>query len=439
MAVMQISTTVSLSLLLWLSNDLHTIPVSEAARILAIETVAGKSHWYFMSSLLRSLTDAGHTVTVFTPFPDGDRANYTEVDTSHDFPIKLDMDVMETIQKFSGPIALSNSISKVLRFYCDTIHGNRKLVDLLTSGVRDRYDLLLIEPLGIDCVSHIANALDLPVIYSIPSPIVTFTEWTFTGHLSNPSYVSNIFANHAVPSTFVQRFTNTALLTYSMARIRCEQLVFRLMDARPYDPTPIVNPSIIFQNSHYVTESPRPLTPNVVYVGGIHLKPAKTIPKKGKRCRFRTHRRKTISPLPFRQCLVVFLDGGLISNNPTLDTLTEIEEYNLALYKTNRAHEIHDPSLVVSVETRSIPVTEIFCILCLVYVKNLDIFKPSSVSDSLRLVFGFSALGLLLIDQATQSDGRVVDRARSLCYKTKTRVLQVLPTTIRRYSYGRKR
>ncbi|XP_025207086.1 UDP-glucuronosyltransferase 2B37-like [Melanaphis sacchari] len=279
MAVMQISTTVSLSLLLWLSNDLHTIPVSEAARILAIETVAGKSHWYFMSSLLRSLTDAGHTVTVFTPFPDGDRANYTEVDTSHDFPIKLDMDVMETIQKFSGPIALSNSISKVLRFYCDTIHGNRKLVDLLTSGVRDRYDLLLIEPLGIDCVSHIANALDLPVIYSIPSPIVTFTEWTFTGHLSNPSYVSNIFANHAVPSTFVQRFTNTALLTYSMARIRCEQLVFRLMDARPYDPTPIVNPSIIFQNSHYVTESPRPLTPNVVYVGGIHLKPAKTIPK----------------------------------------------------------------------------------------------------------------------------------------------------------------
>lgn len=54
-----------------------------------------------------------------------------------------------------------------------------------------------------------------------------------------------------------------------------------------------------------------------------------------------------------------FLDGGLISNNPTLDTLTEIEEYNLALYKTNRADEIVDPSLVVSVGTGSIPVTEV--------------------------------------------------------------------------------
>ncbi|XP_050434719.1 85/88 kDa calcium-independent phospholipase A2 [Adelges cooleyi] len=113
-----------------------------------------------------------------------------------------------------------------------------------------------------------------------------------------------------------------------------------------------------------------------------------------------------------------FLDGGLISNNPTLDTLTEIEEYNLALYKTNRANEMCDPSVVVSVGTGSIPVTE---------VKNLDIFKPSSVSDSLRLVFGFSALGLLLIDQATQSDGRVVDRARAWCYKTKTAFFRFCP------------
>jgi calcium-independent phospholipase A2 len=113
-----------------------------------------------------------------------------------------------------------------------------------------------------------------------------------------------------------------------------------------------------------------------------------------------------------------FLDGGLISNNPTLDTLTEIEEYNLALYQTNRAHEVCDPTVVVSVGTGSIPVTEI---------KNLDIFKPSSMSDGLRLVFGFSALGLLLVDQATQSDGRVVDRARSWCYKTKTAFFRFCP------------
>ncbi|CAI6351304.1 unnamed protein product [Macrosiphum euphorbiae] len=269
---------VSLSLCLcWLSVVL--IPAGEAARILAVETIAGKSHWYFMSSVLRSLTDAGHTVTVFTPFPDGDRANYTEVDTSRDFPLKLDLDVMHTIQAYRDPFKLTNLVSVLARFFCDAVYGNRKLTDLIASGARDQYDLLLIEPLGFDCVSYLADVLSLPVIYSIPSPMITFTERLFTGHLTNPACVSHLLANHAVPGTFVQRFTNTALLTYSMAKTKYDQLVTLFTDPRPYDLAPTVNPSIIFQNSHYVTESPRPITPNVIYVGGIHLKPATTIPK----------------------------------------------------------------------------------------------------------------------------------------------------------------
>lgn len=69
-----------------------------------------------------------------------------------------------------------------------------------------------------------------------------------------------------------------------------------------------------------------------------------------------------------------FLDGGLISNNPTLDTLTEIEEYNLALYKTNRAHEMIDPTVVVSVGTGCIPVTEVKCFIIMIQRIN-KIFK----------------------------------------------------------------
>lgn len=48
-----------------------TYASNDTLQILAIENVAGKSHWNFMSAVLRSLTDVGHNVTVFTPFPDG--------------------------------------------------------------------------------------------------------------------------------------------------------------------------------------------------------------------------------------------------------------------------------------------------------------------------------------------------------------------------------
>ncbi|KAL5234812.1 hypothetical protein ACI65C_002222 [Semiaphis heraclei] len=267
------------SLVLWLLSMWTIVPFGETARILAIEPVAGKSHWYFMSSVLRSLTEAGHTVTVFTPFPDGNRTNYTEVDTSLDLPIRLNMDVMQTIQNLGEPFKLIDIMSKMVRFYCDANYSNRKLADLMASGIRNQYDLLIIEPLGFDCVSYLADALGVPVIYSIPSPMITFSERLFTGHLSNPASVSNLLAYHAVPGTFVRRFTNTVLLTYSLVKTRYDQLVTLFTDPRPYDLAPTVNPSIIFQNSHYITESSRPVTPNVVYVGGIHLKPAKTIPK----------------------------------------------------------------------------------------------------------------------------------------------------------------
>jgi calcium-independent phospholipase A2 len=52
-----------------------------------------------------------------------------------------------------------------------------------------------------------------------------------------------------------------------------------------------------------------------------------------------------------------FLDGGLIANNPTLDAITEIHEYNVALKYTNRDSEITPLSLVVSLGTGLIPVT----------------------------------------------------------------------------------
>lgn len=34
-----------------------------------------------------------------------------------------------------------------------------------------------------------------------------------------------------------------------------------------------------------------------------------------------------------------FLDGGLIANNPTLDAMTEIHEYNMALKSVGRDQE----------------------------------------------------------------------------------------------------
>lgn len=114
-----------------------------------------------------------------------------------------------------------------------------------------------------------------------------------------------------------------------------------------------------------------------------------------------------------------FLDGGLIgshrfccilllvsvetkiniffltANNPTLDAITEIHEYNMALLSVNRKTEAVSLSSVVSLGTGLIPVTEL---------KEIDVFRPDSIWDTAKLAYGISAIGNLLVDQATVSN-----------------------------------
>ncbi|XP_035721623.1 85/88 kDa calcium-independent phospholipase A2-like [Vespa mandarinia] len=101
-----------------------------------------------------------------------------------------------------------------------------------------------------------------------------------------------------------------------------------------------------------------------------------------------------------------FLDGGLIANNPTLDAITEIHEYNLALKAVKRESEVIPLSLVVSLGTGLIPVEPL---------TDIDVFRPEGLWDTAKVAMGITALGSLLVDQATASDGRVVDRARTWC------------------------
>lgn len=101
-----------------------------------------------------------------------------------------------------------------------------------------------------------------------------------------------------------------------------------------------------------------------------------------------------------------FIDGGLISNNPTLDVLTEIFEYNTTLLALGRDQEVVQPSVVVSLGTGRPPVTP---------VEAIDCFKPESMWSTVQMAFGLSNIAKMLIDQATMADNSTVDRARAWC------------------------
>ncbi|XP_054997104.1 85/88 kDa calcium-independent phospholipase A2 isoform X2 [Sorex araneus] len=101
-----------------------------------------------------------------------------------------------------------------------------------------------------------------------------------------------------------------------------------------------------------------------------------------------------------------FLDGGLLANNPTLDAMTEIHEYNQDLIRKGQGSKVKKLSVVVSLGTGRSPQVPVTCV---------DIFRPSNPWELAKTVFGAKELGKMVVDCCTDPDGRAVDRARAWC------------------------
>ncbi|GAU97825.1 hypothetical protein RvY_09055-2 [Ramazzottius varieornatus] len=109
------------------------------------------------------------------------------------------------------------------------------------------------------------------------------------------------------------------------------------------------------------------------------------------------------APTYFRS-IESFLDGGLMANNPTLDTLTEIFDYNNYMRQQGRKDEVDELLCVLSLGTGRPP---------MLAVPSIDVYWPEKIWDAAKIGLNASALSRLVIEQACQSEGRVVDRARA--------------------------
>ncbi|XP_072277235.1 85/88 kDa calcium-independent phospholipase A2 isoform X2 [Pyxicephalus adspersus] len=101
-----------------------------------------------------------------------------------------------------------------------------------------------------------------------------------------------------------------------------------------------------------------------------------------------------------------FLDGGLLSNNPTLDAMAEIHDYNTCLKRQGKSEQVKKLGLVVSLGTGKPPQVQ---------VSSVDVFRPSNPWEVMKTVVGARELGKMVVDCCTDSDGPAVNRARAWC------------------------
>lgn len=112
--------------------------------------------------------------------------------------------------------------------------------------------------------------------------------WSYdrVGGPDNPSYIPIIVTKAAGKMNFRERIINTIYYIYFKIawKIYSEWPTDKFLKETfglntPYINDIVYNTSMVFTNSHFSFDGPRPLAPNMVEIGGIHVQAPKKLPK----------------------------------------------------------------------------------------------------------------------------------------------------------------
>ena len=254
-------------------------------RILFLGVIGSKSHKIGYMPIAEALADKGHQVTVINCFPGVQSSENVREIFVKDISSELDIDWFQ--------MAKESSFYKI-----------KWIITMLHTSVYRGYQLLMenetfkkiLRERDVDLVviDFMANDFALPIIDSLKVPFVFYTPNSATSSLYDVMGIPKEYAS--VPSvflpasfssnmTFFQRLVNMA--SSELFALMGRLLVDRTVDEYVKNDFPNARPvaeikldvSLCLMNHHVTTAYPRPLPPNVIATGPLHVRPAKPLPE----------------------------------------------------------------------------------------------------------------------------------------------------------------
>nr|XP_051675719.1 UDP-glucuronosyltransferase 2B14 isoform X2 [Oryctolagus cuniculus] len=257
------------------------------------------SHWMNLNVILDELVRRGHEVIVLrnsaSIFIDPSKQTNIKFET---FPTAATKeDLIDFFVHFASTWtnARQNSqwkyfslLQKLFSEYSDSSENAYKEVvfnkTLMAKLQESRFDILLSDAVG-PCGELLAELLKIPFVYSLRfTPGYTMEK--YSGGLSvPPSYVPIILSDLSGKMTFMERVNNMLCMLYfdfwfqMFNKKRWDQFYSEVL-GRPVTFSELVGKADLWLiRSYWDLEFPRPTLPNIQFVGGLHCKPAKPLPK----------------------------------------------------------------------------------------------------------------------------------------------------------------
>nr|XP_048290965.1 UDP-glucuronosyltransferase 2B17-like isoform X2 [Myodes glareolus] len=258
------------------------------------------SHWLNLKTILDELVQRGHEVTVLRSsasiFLDPQKSpglkfesfstSVSKDDLVKVFTKLVDVRTNEVPRDLclSFSPSLQNVVNEVsdtyLRLCKDTVSNEQ----LMTKLQRSKFDVLFSDAIA-RCGELIAELLQIPFLYSLRfSPGYTMEKYSGR-FLIPPSYVPIILSGLGGQMTFMERVKNMMCMLYfdfwfqTFNEKKWSQFYSETL-GRPTTLTETIGKAEMWLiRSYWDLEFPRPSLPNVDFVGGLHCKPAKPLPK----------------------------------------------------------------------------------------------------------------------------------------------------------------
>ncbi|XP_037685838.1 UDP-glucuronosyltransferase 2B31-like isoform X2 [Choloepus didactylus] len=257
------------------------------------------SHWINMKTILDELVHRGHEVTVLTSSasilidPNKSSAIKFEV-----YPMSLNRDAFESLSMQSVKKltyyptdtfwTYYSRIQEILweyyayiKKFCEDVVSNKQLMRKLQAT---NFDIVLADAVG-PCGELLAELLKIPFVYSIRNTAGYNFERYSGGLLCPPSYVPVIFSELSDKMTFMEKIKNMLYMLYfdlwfQMFNVKAWNQFYSEVLGRPTTLYEMMGKAEMwFIRTYWDVEFPRPLLPHFEFVGGLHCKPAKPLPK----------------------------------------------------------------------------------------------------------------------------------------------------------------
>ncbi|CAG9819910.1 unnamed protein product [Phaedon cochleariae] len=253
-------------------------------KILMVFPMPFFSHFRLGSTLADGLAEAGHDVTLVSPFEDkkvpgnGSLRNVV-LSLINEFQSDKNFNIFDMAKP--GVFLETLFLSYILNDATNKTLEDPALQRLLHSN--EKFDVVIIEQFINDGLKALAWHFDAPLIMF---STMGATAWlnSISGNPSPPSYIPDTFVEYGSSMTLWQRTKNSLvklfheLIRYFIVYPAQDKMVQRHFPGCPSVETLSYNVSLFFLNSHESYAQSVPLVPNMINIGGYHVQPPKKLP-----------------------------------------------------------------------------------------------------------------------------------------------------------------